>query len=188
MGFADNVLPFSRGSTMADKSALLSLGDDTYNDLEGRCYVVPDTENGTGEPVVLRCVKNDTGSAITVTHDFYRYSTGAKDWGRRIGAVCDSAGEVGKPMDDAYVVGATIPDDDLFYVVESGPCTVRPETSSVSLSGGDPIATDLSGRANGAAAAAGEAVLATIDAACTTATTEVLFHIRGDVHKPPAAG
>ena len=185
--FIDNVLPFSRGSTHAANSAKLSLGDKTYDHLEGRCYFAPDTENNTGERVVLRVVKNDTGSGITVTHDFYRYSTGAKDWGRRIGAVCDSAGEVGKPMDDAYEVGATIPDDDLFYVVESGPCTVRPESSSVNLSAGDAIATDASGRANGAKAAAGEAVLATIDAACTTATTEVLFHIRSDVHMPPAA-
>jgi len=188
MSFVDNVLPFARGSTMTDNSAEITQDDSTYSDLEGRLYVVPDTENATGEPVVLRCVKNDTGGEITATHDFYRYSTGAKDWGRRIAGVCNAAGMVGKPMDDAFTVGGTIEKFGLFYLVESGPCTLRPESSAVNLAAGDPVATDSSGRANGAAAAAGEAVLATIDQACTATDTEVLFHIRGDVHEPPASG
>ena len=189
MSYVHVGLPFPRGNVRSDKSDDITLSDTTFSDLEGKLYMVNDTVHSTGKNVILRAVKNDTGSDITVARDcFYRYSTGANDFGRRIAGKCNAAGIVGRPIDDKYPVGYVIPDDDIFYVVEEGPCYVKTEASSVNLSAGDAVATDASGLVNGAAAAAGEAVLGTIDAACTTASTTVVVHVRGDVHKAEAAG
>jgi hypothetical protein len=123
-------------------------------------------------------VKNDSGAAITSARKFYKFATtDALDFGRRIADVNDSAGGVCKPMDDAYVVGTSIADDDLFYVVEAGPCYVNTEASSVSLSAGGAVVSDASGLVDGAAPAAGNYICGRIDADCTTTSTAVVIHV-----------
>ena len=180
MGMKEHALPFPRGQTMGDGVLTLT---DTYRDsLEGRLFTVPDTVNATGMEVTLRVVKNDTGSAITVARDLCQFSVAtAKDFGRRIdshGSAC-TAGDISKPMDDAYTVAQSIPDDDLFYVVDEGPCQIRTESSSCSLTAQDAVAADGDGRINGAAAAAGEAVVGVIDATTAEESTAVLVYVTG---------
>ena len=188
----EKTLPFPRGKTMAQ--GVVTPDDSYFEHLEGRLFEAKDTVHGTGVPVILRVVKNDKGSAITISTDgetFFKYSTtDAKDWGRRISAINNVAGGVAKPIDDFYTEGSdpvsSIPDDDLFYIVEQGPCYAKTEASSVNLSAGDPIASDNAGLVNGAVAAAGETVLGTIDEDCTTTSTAVLVWVKGDVHKAEA--
>jgi hypothetical protein len=146
--------------------------------LEGTIYEVPDTIHGLGGVVKLRCVRNDTGSAITVANDLCEMAAAsAGDFGRKVDTFpCNTAGAICKPLDDAYTI-TSIPANDLFYVVEAGPCAVRVESSSVSLSGGNSLASDGSGRINGAVAAAGEYVVGVADAACSTASAELVVHV-----------
>ena len=117
---AEKSLPFPRGRTFYDANTDVTLSDTLYSHLEGQIFEVEDTEHGTGEKVLLRVVKNDTGAAITVARKFCEFSvTSSADWGLRVGTFpADTAGAVCKPIDDAYTAGDTIDQYDLFYVVE----------------------------------------------------------------------
>lgn len=147
-----NILPFPRGGTYGDGGANgLTLDDNTASHLEGRIYEVEDTIHGTGGKTKLRIVKNDTSADITVARAFGEFSVGALDFGRRIGTFpADTAGAIVKPLDDAYVVGTKIPDDDLFYVVEAGPCAVKAEATISTAAAGLACATDNKGLVDGA--------------------------------------
>jgi hypothetical protein len=184
----EKTLPFPRGGTYLD--GVVTGSDTLASHLEGKLYEVDDTVHGTGHKVILRCVKNDTGSAITIARSFAKFSTTSQyDFGRRVGTFPnDTAGGVCKPMDDAYTVGNTIADDDLFYVVEEGPCWVTSEATTYNITAGDALASDASGLVNGAAAAAGEYVVGTADLQGTAESTAVVVHVAGGLVNSDAAG
>jgi hypothetical protein len=108
------------------------MGDLTLQEYEGKLYEVPDTVHGTGINPILVVLKNDTGSAITVARKFGEFSAAtALDYGRRIGTFpCDTEGEPVCALDDAYTVGATIADNDLFYGLVYGWCTIATQAVS----------------------------------------------------------
>jgi hypothetical protein len=176
---AEKALPFPRGKTMGDGQ--LSLDDDTHKGLEGKVYQVPDTIHGTGQPVFLRVVKNDTGAAITIARKLCEFDgTDEYDFGRRItsfGNNISGHGVVCKPIDDAYTAGNTIPDDDLFYVVEAGYCDVVTESGAVSLPRGTAVTANSTGTIDGARAAAGNYVIGTAVQPMYTASTNVTINV-----------
>ena len=102
-------LPFARGSTMADQAITgLTLDANSYMGVAGQTYEVQDTVNGTGQTVLLRCLKNGS-SDLTVARKFIEFSvTSAKDWGRVAAGYADTAGAVVVALDDAYTVGQVI--------------------------------------------------------------------------------
>ena len=113
----------------------------------------------------MRVVKNDTGDDITVAKKFGEFSTGALDFGRRIGTFpADTAGAIVKPLDDAYVVGTKIPDDDLFYVVDAGPCEVLAEATIGTAAAGKACCTDSAGLVDGDICPEGSYAVGTLDA------------------------
>lgn len=175
----DHNLPFPRGQTFGD--GVLTLSDTYHHAQEGRVYEVPDTVHGTGVKVKLRVVKNDTGAAITVARNLCEFDgPDAYDFGRRVtsfGNNLSGQGVVCKPLDDAYAVGQVIPDQDLFYVCEEGPCTILTETGVVALPAGTALAANAQGTIDGARAAAGYYVIGTNDAPCWTATTNIVVHV-----------
>jgi hypothetical protein len=184
----NDILPFPRGQEFTDAGEV-TLGDTGYDHLEGKEYEVPDTQHNTGQLVTLRIVKNDSGAAIIGDNQLLRFSTAtAADWGRRVAGIADSPGMMCVPIDDAYDTNDSIPDDSLFYVVVKGPCNIKTEDTVVGLDQYDPVSTDGSGRLDGAAAAAGEYVIGTVDVATVAENTPVLVHVTGCLHEPPAAG
>ena len=118
-------LPFPRRNTAG--GGRLTLNDTTFAELEGKVFEVPDTVHNTGVNTLLMAVKNDTGGAMTVARTFGSFSAAGStyDLGRRIGAFpCVTQGGICLPLDDAYTVGNTIPQYDIFYVVLRGWCTL----------------------------------------------------------------
>ena len=184
-GSTEFILPFERGKTYKDGSSL-TLAATTADHLLGTVYKVIDTVHSTGKPMYLRIVR--AAAAITSANAFYAFGTGALDLGRELSGTVAGAGVICKPLDDAYTVGTVIAQYDLCYVVEEGPCNVVTEVSSVSLSQGDAVASDGSGLVNGAACAAAEYPVGTIDQASTTAGATVVIHVNAGLAKPPAAG
>lgn len=178
---APQELPFPRGSTwnQGGGNGLTLSATLPPITLEGRVFEVPDTEHNLGGVVKLRVVRNDTGSALVVARKFAEFaSAAAGDYGRKVDTFpADTAGAVCKPVDDAYAVGLSIAANDLFYVVEAGPCNVTTEASSVSLAAGAAVATDASGLVNGAAATEAEFIVGTMDAASEAESTAVLIHV-----------
>ncbi len=175
---SEKTLPFPRGKTYGDSVVTLDVTTyDTAKHLEGTIHEVEDTVHGTGEKVFLRIVKNRSGAAITAARRFYRFYTGALALGRRILGVANVDGQLCKPLDDKYVVGFSIPNGDLFYVLEEGPCSVVTNAVSVSLVGGDAVATDQLGAISGAAAIAGEYVVGQIDVNCNAESAVVVIHV-----------
>ena len=163
----DHCLPFPRGQVYSDN--VITMTATLGQEHEGRIYEVPDTVHNTGQKVKLRVVRNVTGAAITVARNGCEFAKTALGFGRKIaafGAALSGQGVVAKPLDDAYVVGTTIPANDLFYVVESGPCYVLTEGVVVNLPVGTAVAWDAAGRVNGARAAAGQYVFGTTDRTC----------------------
>lgn len=196
---ANSNLPFPRGSTASDYgNAGLTLSDTYLQEYEGIEYEVDDTIHNTGQKVTLRIVKNDTGSAITPATQLFQFSTGAKDYGRRVGAVTGTAGMVCVPIDDAYnykdVEGTAtaftptdIPDDDLFYVVIKGPCLMMTGGTSINLATHGAVVCDAAGALGAAVAAAGKNPIGTIDQATTDTDTAVLVWADVTLKNVPAA-
>jgi len=182
----DCTLDFPRGSTfgnMGDKTMTAAIAAAT--NLAGRVREVPDTIYGSGKPVKLLYVQNETGAAITVARklcEFRRVS--ALDFGRVVGAFGNNLsgqGVVALPLDDAYVVGATIPEHDIFAVVLEGYCTVLTESivGSVSLPQATAVAANAEGTINGARAAAGQFVIGTMAEPCYLHNTNVVIDVSG---------
>ncbi len=138
-------LPFPRGTTMSQGSGQ-TLSDTIWKKLEGSKYSVTDTEHGTGQEVVLRVVKNDT-TDLTVARACVSFSkTSEDDWGCRVDGLAGTEGEVAKPIDDAYYGHLTkILADDLFYVVEEGPCDIAGVASGCAITEGCGVAAHASG-------------------------------------------
>ena len=184
-------LPFPRGTTFSDQG-LVTMDDSMRSDLEGKLVQVEDTVHDTGEQITLRIVKNDTGGDITVAKKCGEFSTTTdKDYGARIGTFPgNTAGAVGKPIDDAYTVGGTIPDLDLFYVVEEGLCDILTEASAANIGVGEPVAMDGAGCIEGVAtgAAAGQFVIGMAQESQNEVATAVLIRVQGGIIMPPAAG
>ncbi len=174
---SEKTLPFPRGKTYADR--VVTMGDLTAQNLEGTIHEVEDTVHGTGEKVFLRIVKNDSGSAITAARKLFYFAVGAKDLGRRIAGLTFAAGQLCKPLDDAYPVGFSIPDNDLFYVIEKGLCTILLEPVAVALAQGDAVTCDTQGFLDGAVAGAGEYVVGQIDVNAAVVSALVDVHVNG---------
>jgi len=113
-------LPFPRGSVMSDGIGTPADGD--FAHLTGRLFAVPDELHKGGEDVILRCVQNDSGSALTLERKCVSFSTGGvTEFGSKIDGVAGTGGEVCKPMDDYYRGRRTsCPANDLMYVVDEG--------------------------------------------------------------------
>lgn len=176
----DKTLPFPRGSTYSDGGLVTMTA--TYADgLEGRVFETEDTVHNTGQKIKLRVLRNSTGGAITVARNFCEISRAASlAWGRKcsaFGASLSGQGVVAKPLDDAYTVGQTIPENDLFYVVEAGPCGVLTDANAIALPAGSAIATDAAARIHATAAAAGEYVIGTLDRSAVVSSQEVIVHV-----------
>jgi len=155
---------------------------DTFkNDLLGRVFLTPDTVHGTGKTVALRVVKNDTGAAITVARNLCEFDgADAYDFGRKVtsfGNNLSAQGAVCKPLDDAYTVGASIPANDLFYVIEEGYATVLTESGAVSLPRGTAVCANATGTLDGARAAAGTYVIGTMVNPCYAASTNAIIDV-----------
>ena len=169
----DNVLPFPRGETWsgatADVSDTIPLG------LEGAIFDATDTEHGTSVPIKLRVVKNDSGGDLTAARQLMGWSTTSDtDLGRRSDGYTGAQGERCKPLDDAYAVGFTIPEDDLFYCLESGYCDVNGDGTAVDLTVGDEVCTQNDGTMDGTPATTGDYVFGTVAETTTAESTATL--------------
>lgn len=184
--YAQKTLPFPRGETF-NEGDLVTMGDTYFDHLEGQVFEVEDTEHDTGVKTLLMIVKNDSDAAITPANQLLRFSTGSKDFGRRITGETNSAGMVCVPIDDAYGSSPAIADNDLFYVVVDGWCDIMTGATAIDLSAHDAVTCDNSGALGAAAAAAGEFVIGTIDQASTDEDTAVRVLVGLDLHTPPAA-
>ena len=171
-----NVLPFPRGKTWGDGQVTLDATSGA--NLLGKLFEVPDTVNGTGQSVVLRVVKNDSGSAIAVARKGIAYHTGAKDFGRFASGYVGATGGYGQPLDDAYTIGANIAANDLFYVVEQGPCQLYVTGTSTPVLQHKPIMYASSGYGGVTTAGAGQFVIGMTDVAGTATTNAVLIHVK----------
>lgn len=163
MSFEQN-LPFPRGGTACDGA--FTPAATTYENLEGRIFEVKDTVHGLGGNVHLAVVRNDSGSAITVARKTVRFGTAAGDIGRKVAGLSGATGQIGKPIDDAYTVGASIPANDLFYVVYAGPCDIlscTSATAAAALTVGSLLTTDNGGQVGAAAATTGNFILGVAD-------------------------
>jgi hypothetical protein len=160
---------------------VLTLTDTYRSSLEGRVFTVPDTVHNTGLEIKLRVVKNDTGAAITAARNLCEFDgPDSLDFGRRVtsfGNAISGQGVVCKPLDDAYTVGQSIPDDDLFYVIEEGFGTVLTESGAVSLPAGTAVAANATGTLDGARAAAGQYVIGTMVETILTASTNAKIYV-----------
>lgn len=180
-------LPFPRGSTYSD-GGILTMSDTYAQDLEGKCYLVEDELHGPGSDVVLRVVKNDSSAAITVAKKFFGWSsTTENDFGRRVSGLA-SDNTCSKPMDDYYIGKlTTIPDDDLFYVVDEGNVDVLITSGSGTVSAGNQITTAANGM--GQKTADGDFALGiATEAGATATTTARCVWISGGVAKTKAGG
>lgn len=110
-------MPFARGQT-AGVTATTDL-----TQFEGMVFIVPDTKYGTGRDVRLRCVRNNTGIALSAKQlvVFTNANKMAVDGLTRLGPAAAAGPDHGVPVDDAYG-SVTIAAGDLFYVIEAGPC------------------------------------------------------------------
>ncbi len=160
------VLPFARGSTWSDWDSSVTAG--SGEGLVGRTFVTNDSEHGTNVPVVLRVVRNDSGAAITTAKKCLGFGTAAKDFGRNVKSQATvTQGEVAKPMDDAMTASKSIASNDLFYLVESGPCYIV-HSADPSIAQHANICTDAGGKIDATVAGDDDFIVGILDAAATT--------------------
>lgn len=190
---AEVCLPFDRGQTWSDGGLVtMTAALGAAQKCLGKIYEAPDTVHDTGKPVKLLVLQNETGGDITVARKFGEFrATTAKDFGRIMGTFpCDTAGAVVVPLDDAYTVGFTIPEHDLFYAVLEGPCSVLTGASINSLAANIGVCSDNAGLiANKAAPAAGEFPVGALDYLATyVASTATRVYMTNPLRHVPAAG
>lgn len=186
-------LPFPRGKTAADGVITPTLAWAMGQSFLGFGYLTSDTVYGYASPVVLLPVVNTTSGAITVARKFAEFDISAA--GRRPVAVgtfpCDTAGAVALPLDDAYPVGSSIPQYDIFYLVAYGRCKVLTGAAVNALTAGGTVATDNAGLiANVANAAAGSFVIGFLEYASSysASTATMIFVDPANLCLPDAAG
>ncbi len=173
-GIIEKTLPFPRGAFYSEAShggsALVTMGDSTAKNLEGRRYQVEDTIHKTNRQVILRVVKNDSGGALPVQRRLMSFNSNTTDdFGHRVDDYAATPGVLCKPLDDAYYYGpqpkyttsleltisdraveTTIVEDELYYVVDCGPCDVE-FTAANKVSAGGPVSADVLGLAKASA-------------------------------------
>lgn len=132
-------LPFPRGGVMSD--GIGTPGDGDFAHLAGRLYAVNDELHGGAEDVVLRVVRNDSASALTLSRRCVSFSSGAvTEWGSKIDGIAGTGGEICKPLDDYYRGRrSTIPAYDLLYVVDEGRCDILTTADSSLAAGHVPV-------------------------------------------------
>lgn len=173
-------LPFPRGSTFGDRGVkTMTAAIARAVNLAGRVYEVEDSVHGTGKLVNLRVVQNETGADITVARTLYKFSSASAEYfGREIN-FRSGIGNVCKPLDDKYTVGETIPEHDLFYVLESGPCGILTSSDGlVNLQAGWAVSSDDEGRLGIAKSAAGYFVVGTLQETTVANNTEVVVDVK----------
>jgi hypothetical protein len=159
------ILPFPRGTTyFQGQTPDANLG----KDLEGRLFTILSPEY-PGRLLTLRVVRYTGTSDLTVARKICAFASG--HLGTKSDGYIAQDGQVGKPIDDAYSVGMTIRPNDLFYVVESGPCTVGKLTGSgMTISAGALVYGDSTGVID-PAASSGHSIGRAIAAASATDST-----------------
>lgn len=177
---------FPRGETWKQFSSVIGtlLVGTPEQSLMGRRIWVPDTIHGKGAEVELVCLQNQTGGDITVARDFAQFGTSAYDFGRVCGAFgtgC-SAGLMSLALDDAYTVGRTIEEFDLFWCIAYGWATVRTAAAAVANQIHTSVACDANGRIKATAAADTESICGYIDQAQTAEDTAVTMFATGFTH------
>lgn len=171
-------LPFPRGSTACGGVNPPVSGN--HEQFVGKEYIVHDTIHGTGRPVTLLACKLKTN--IVVARKFYKFGTGALEFGRAIAGVNDVQGGPCVALDDAYAVGDTLLANDVAWFVIDGPVGVLTESTAVNLAAHAAVVSDNAGCVDGAPPAAGDAVVGRIDQATTSTNTVVVVHMsRGSV-------
>lgn len=183
-------LPFPRGKTAS--GGLITPTVNYRKEVCGKFYWSPDTVHSTDVPVVLLTVRNRTGGDITVARKFAELDiTHAYGVANAVDTFpCDTAGGVCAALDDAYVVGGTIPENDLFYVVVYGFVSVLTDSAVNSLAaGGGVVSTNAGLIANKATGAAGEFIVGRLDyaASYSAATATRIFACLPSLAPPPAA-
>lgn len=187
MSLFGNNLPFERGGTFGGASGM-TLANVNIEKLVGATFVVPDTEHGTGAEVVLRLVKNDSGSAISAGNQLLRFGTDAGDFGRYVDGTTNQGGMVCLPIDDAYSDSYSIADNDYFYVVQRGPCKCLTASSSFSCIAGEPLMCNTAGALNTETANAYAFILGTADIDYSTAAGTVLVWVDANLWNPSGSG
>jgi len=181
-----NVLPFPRGETYAQDGAI-TMAATTASELEGKLYRVEDSLHGTGEDVILRCVR--CSAAITVAYKLMSFA--AAKFNLQIDGISGTAGEVCKPLDDKYASdGAitTIVQYDLCYVVEEGPCDILSAAGGITTTALEAVGGDGAGAIKDSIPTAGQAVIGTAAENMTVAATAYRVNVRGNCHPSDAAG
>lgn len=175
----DCTLPFPRGSTFGDMGAkTMTAAIARATGLAGKIVAVPDTVHGSGKSILLRIVQNETGADITVARKGYAFASSDADYFGCEARNTATIGEVGKPLDDAYVGGETIPEHDLFYVVESGPCYILTSSNGVvNLQAGWAVSFDDEGRLGIARSAAGYYVIGVLQENSVANSTSVVVDV-----------
>lgn len=150
--------PFDRGNSFVNGNTI-----DTVNDpypgvnFEGKEYIFPDKQYGTGVPVKVRAVRNTTGGFV-LPGRLYAYDPAYPR--QRVNTATVLAGGRGWPADE-LLPAAGVQNNDLFFIVISGPCLVytgaTPGASNVIAVGDQvvPIAAATSGAPDAGAVGVG---------------------------------
>jgi hypothetical protein len=118
----------------------MAADEDNYPDpepqLEGKLYQFVDQNYGTGLPIIVRVVRNSTGSVVKPA-ECYAYDTAYLN--RRVNARATVLGS-NVVVADPLLPSAGIQDHDLFYAIISGPTLVTtPRSAMVALAKGDAL-------------------------------------------------
>jgi hypothetical protein len=146
-------LPFPRGKTGATLVKFGTTLTSTFrDDLVGQTFPVEDKIHGTNRTLRLRIVRNVSGGALTVANLANRFLayrlTTAGDLGRNVTGLTGTIGMQGRPIDDYYneeTALTSIAANDLFYVVDEGPCYATTAAADASLTHGEPVTCDALG-------------------------------------------
>lgn len=176
-------LPFPRGTVYSQSVYTPSSTDGV--ELEGNVFEVWDKRYM--RPVKLRVVRNATNANLTLTPGllvgFYKDAT---DKYRYMGAnvyALNADGDPAKPIDDFYPSNNPVvaKPNELFYVVEEGPCSVQKiaASSGQALTAGNKCFADSATSKLDATVSAGTAVGRVLVDAATTATTATVYVFAG---------
>ena len=161
-------LPFPRGTTYSQ--GVLAMTPAMGVNLEGTVWEIYDPKQGM---VKLRVVRNSSGGALTKSKKLLAY---ASDYaGKRVSGT-GVAGSAACVADDQYPDGMQIPQDDLFYVMESGVVQVSKATgASTAIALHAALTSGASG--NAAVAAAGQRVVGYCAKAATDGDAVVSVYV-----------
>lgn len=118
-------LPFDRGQTA--QTGLTTIDATVLNNLEGSEFDCQDVDPNTGivrtgRPIRLRCVRNKSGGAL-LPKRLVQFSTTAGEYGSWVTGYATVTADVAYPIDE-YLPSTGVADNDLFYIVVSGPALV----------------------------------------------------------------